>query len=165
VASRPVAIERQFSVVDTAGRRTEVSGVLPERLSSMEDPGPSWRDWVVVLYAPDGSRDLTLLVRNPEPRNGPVRLAAGAFPAQLPRTLRQAKALLPGRGDPATIRTVKEVAGLLNGIREASVVTDYALFGAAAQMRYTEAVATLDADVLVVVPEPDRLVVSEPIYA
>jgi hypothetical protein len=42
---------------------------------------------------------------------------------------------------------VREVAELLNGMREASVVTDYALFGAAAQMRYTEAVATLDADV------------------
>lgn len=60
---------------------------------------------------------------------------------------------------------MKEVAELLNGMREAGVVTDYALFGAAAQMRYTEAVATLDADVLVVVPEPDRLDVLEPIYA
>jgi hypothetical protein len=60
---------------------------------------------------------------------------------------------------------VREVAELLNGMREAGVVTDYALFGAAAQMRYTEAVATLDADILVVVPEPDRLDVLGPVYA
>lgn len=32
-------------------------------------------------------------------------------------------------------------------MREAGIIEDYALFGAAAQMRYTEAVATLDADV------------------
>ena len=79
-------------------------------------------------------------------------------------TLR-AKAALPGPGDPATIRTVKEVAELLNAMRDAGVVEDYALFGAAAQMRYTEAVATLDADVLVATATPDRLDVLEPIYA
>jgi hypothetical protein len=43
-------------------------------------------------------------------------------------------------------------------------VDDYALFGAAAQMRYTEPVATLDADVLVAVPDGDRLDVLAPIY-
>jgi hypothetical protein len=59
---------------------------------------------------------------------------------------------------------VKEVALLLNAMRDSGVVTDYALFGAAAQMRYTEPVATLDADVLVAVPAPDRLDVLEPIY-
>jgi len=69
-------IERQFSVVDAAGRRTEVSGVLPERLFYMEEPGPSWRDWVVVFYVPDESRGLTLLVENPEPRKGQVRVTA-----------------------------------------------------------------------------------------
>jgi hypothetical protein len=42
-------------------------------------------------------------------------------------------------------------------MRTAGVIIDYALFGAAAQMRYTEAVATLDADVLVTVPSPDKL--------
>ena len=56
------------------------------------------------------------------------------------------------------------MAGLLNGMRDAGVISDYALFGAAAQMRYTEAVATLDADVLVAVPSPDRLDVLGPIY-
>ena len=44
------------------------------------------------------------------------------------------------------------------------MISDYALFGAAAQMRYTEAVATLDADVLVVMPPPDRLDVLGSIY-
>ena len=59
---------------------------------------------------------------------------------------------------------VKDVAALLNSMRDAGVIADYALFGAAAQMRYTEAVATLDADVLVAVPVPDRLDVLTPIY-
>lgn len=72
---------------------------------------------------------------------------------------------MSGRGEPATIRTVKEVAELLNGMREGGVVEDYALFGAAAQMRYTEAIATLDADVLIATPTPDRLDVLEPVYA
>jgi len=72
---------------------------------------------------------------------------------------------LPGGGDPATIGDVKEVAELLNGMRASGVVRDYALFGAAAQMRYTEAVATLDADVLVAMSPPAGLAVLEPIYA
>jgi hypothetical protein len=59
---------------------------------------------------------------------------------------------------------VKEVAALLNAMREAGVILDYALFGAAAQMRYTEAVATFDADVLVAVPAPDRLDVLTALY-
>jgi hypothetical protein len=49
------------------------------------------------------------------------------------------------------------VAELLNAMRSAGVIINYALFGAAAQMRYTEAVATLDADVLVAVPSPESL--------
>jgi hypothetical protein len=59
---------------------------------------------------------------------------------------------------------MKRVAELLNAMRAAGVVSDYALFGAAAQMRYTEAVATLDAVMLVKVPEPKRLDVLQPIY-
>jgi hypothetical protein len=51
---------------------------------------------------------------------------------------------------------VKEVGQLLNEMRAAGVIRDYALFGAMAQMRYTEPVATLDADVLVAVPDPER---------
>lgn len=49
-------------------------------------------------------------------------------------------------------------------MRSAGVIMDYALFGAAAQMRYTEAVATLDADVLVAVPSPESLDSLAPIY-
>lgn len=37
------------------------------------------------------------------------------------------------------------------------MIADYAIFGAIAQMRYTEPVATLDADVLVILPEPSRI--------
>jgi len=42
-------------------------------------------------------------------------------------------------------------------MRESGVIQNYALFGAAAQMRYTEPVATLDADVLVAVNPPESL--------
>jgi hypothetical protein len=52
---------------------------------------------------------------------------------------------------------MRDVAILLNAMRDAGVIVDYALFGAVAQMRYTEAVATLDADVLVAIPSPERL--------
>lgn len=49
-------------------------------------------------------------------------------------------------------------------MRAAGVVIDYALFGAVAQMRYTEPVATLDADVLVAVPQSERVDVLAPLY-
>jgi hypothetical protein len=58
-----------------------------------------------------------------------------------------------------------EVARLLNQMVEAEVITDYAVFGAVAQMRYTEAVATLDADVLVKVYEPGGIDALSPLYA
>ena len=47
---------------------------------------------------------------------------------------------------------------------EAGVIRDYALFGATAQMRYTEPVATFDADVLVAPADPMRLDVLSDIY-
>jgi hypothetical protein len=59
---------------------------------------------------------------------------------------------------------MKQVAELLNAMRDAGVIRDYALFGAIAQMRYTEPVATLDADVLLAVPSPEKLDVLKPIY-
>lgn len=59
---------------------------------------------------------------------------------------------------------MKDVAILLNEMVANGVIADYALFGAAAQMRYTEAVATFDADILVAVPSPDRIDVLTPIY-
>jgi hypothetical protein len=59
---------------------------------------------------------------------------------------------------------MEEVAELLNRMVEEGVILDYAVFGAVAQMRYTEAVATFDADVLVAVPKPDAIDVLGPIY-
>jgi hypothetical protein len=59
---------------------------------------------------------------------------------------------------------MKEVAQLLNEMRASGVILDYALFGAAAQMRYTEPVATLDADVLVVLSSPEGLDILTPVY-
>jgi hypothetical protein len=49
---------------------------------------------------------------------------------------------------------VRELAVLLNDMMKAGVISNYALFGATAQIRYTEPVATLDADVLVLLPDP-----------
>ena len=60
---------------------------------------------------------------------------------------------------------MRDVAVLLNELKSSGIVLDYALFGAAAQMRYTEPVATLDAEVLVVVPSPGRLDMLAPVYA
>lgn len=59
---------------------------------------------------------------------------------------------------------MKEVAQLLNEMRVSGVIIDYALFGATAQMRYTEPVATLDADVLIALSSPERLDVLTPVY-
>jgi hypothetical protein len=59
---------------------------------------------------------------------------------------------------------MKLVAQLLNEMKAAGVIADYAIFGAVAQMRYTEPVATLDADVLIAVHAPERLDVLAPIY-
>src|SRR3990172_5657261 len=59
---------------------------------------------------------------------------------------------------------MRELAQLLNDMRSAGVIQNYALFGATAQMRYTEAVATLDADVLVALPSPDRIDALSGIY-
>ncbi len=60
---------------------------------------------------------------------------------------------------------MKVVAQLLNALQSSGLVQGYALFGALAQMRYTEAVATLDAGVLVAVTQPDRLDLLGDIYA
>ena len=71
---------------------------------------------------------------------------------------------VPGWGV-VTAPHMKELAALLNDMVARGVVTDYAVFGAVAQMRYTEAVATQDADVLVALPEPDALDLLSRIYA
>ena len=59
---------------------------------------------------------------------------------------------------------MKEIAHLLNDMLAAGVISDYALFGALAQIRYTEPVATLDADVLVGVPSAARVDLRAPLY-
>ena len=59
---------------------------------------------------------------------------------------------------------MKQVAQPLNDMLACGVIQNYALFGALAQMRYTEAVATLDADVLVAVPSADKMEVFAGIY-
>jgi hypothetical protein len=59
---------------------------------------------------------------------------------------------------------MKELARLLNEMRDMAVIEEYALFGAAAQMRYTEPVATLDADVLVALPAAAGLDILRGIY-
>ncbi|HXI04301.1 MAG TPA: hypothetical protein VNI57_14110 [Candidatus Saccharimonadales bacterium] len=60
---------------------------------------------------------------------------------------------------------MRQIANLLNEMLDAGVITGYALFGAVAQIRYTDPVATLDADVLVEVPSPERTDVLSPIYS
>jgi len=57
------------------------------------------------------------------------------------------------------------LAQLLNEMQQAGVIRAYALFGATAQMRYTEPVATFDADVLVATVDPARLDQLTDIYA
>lgn len=59
---------------------------------------------------------------------------------------------------------MKEVAELLNKLLNEGVITDYAVFGAVAQMRYTEAVSTMDADILIALPDDSGLDLLTPIY-
>lgn len=59
---------------------------------------------------------------------------------------------------------MRELAELLNEMRERGIISNYAIFGAIAQMRYTEPVATLDADVLILLRDATRLELLRPIY-
>lgn len=59
---------------------------------------------------------------------------------------------------------MKRVAQLLAEMKDAGIIRDFALFGAMAQMRYTEPVATMDADVLVLLPGEPGLDALSPIY-
>lgn len=59
---------------------------------------------------------------------------------------------------------MKKVVTLLNSMVADQVIKGYALFDAVAQMRYTEAVATLDADVLVSLPSDGGPDVLSPVY-
>ena len=69
-------LENYVSIADSEDHRTELSGAMQTRLMAMEDPGPNWRDWVIVFHVPDASRELRLLIENPEPREGQARLTA-----------------------------------------------------------------------------------------
>ena len=60
--------------------------------------------------------------------------------------------------------SMRELAELLRDMLAAGVIRDYALFGATAQMRYTEAVFTMDADVLVALPPQGSLDILRPVY-
>ncbi len=61
---------------------------------------------------------------------------------------------------------MKQVALLLEGMKASGVIRDYAVFGAVAQMRYTEPMATLDVDVLTLLAEDSAAVLDplSPIY-
>jgi hypothetical protein len=67
-------LENHASVADADDKRTELTGAMQARLMYMEDPGANWRDWVMVFHVPDASRELKLLIENPEPREGQARL-------------------------------------------------------------------------------------------
>ena len=59
---------------------------------------------------------------------------------------------------------MKQLAELLAAMKSAGIILDYAVFGAVAQMRYTEPVATLDADILVMLPDLAGLAALSPVY-
>jgi len=59
---------------------------------------------------------------------------------------------------------MKAVARLLNDMLSTNIVKDYAVFGSVAQMRYTEAVVTMDAAVLIVTPQQGSIDKLSPIY-
>lgn len=52
----------------------------------------------------------------------------------------------------------------MQAMKHKGIIVDYAVFGAVAQMRYTEPVATLDADILIVLPQNAGLDALRPIY-
>ena len=59
---------------------------------------------------------------------------------------------------------MKKIVKLLNEMCDKGIINTYAVFGAVAQMRYTEAVVTLDLDILVDLPDTDSLAILSPIY-
>jgi hypothetical protein len=59
---------------------------------------------------------------------------------------------------------MEQLAELLQAMKSEGIVLDYAVFGAVAQMRYTEPVATLDVAVLVALPDKTSLAALSPVY-
>ena len=60
---------------------------------------------------------------------------------------------------------MKSVVELLNEMLLDGVISKYAIFGAVAQMRYTEAVVTMDMDILVALPQDAGLDILSGIYS
>jgi hypothetical protein len=63
------------------------------------------------------------------------------------------------------MKPMRQVAQLLNDMLAAGLISNYAVFGAVAQMRYTEAVPTEDADVLVEIPGSRGPDILAPIFS
>lgn len=59
---------------------------------------------------------------------------------------------------------MKNVALLVNDMVKANIIGNYAVFGAVAQMKYTEAVVTLDVDILIDVSDDEGLASLSGIY-
>jgi len=59
---------------------------------------------------------------------------------------------------------MKDVARLFSDMLSANVIADYAVFGSVAQMRYTEAVVTMDAAMLIVTQQHGSIDELSPIY-
>jgi hypothetical protein len=62
------------------------------------------------------------------------------------------------------IALMRDVARLLSDMVSAGIITEYAVFGAVAQMRYSEAVSTMDADILVAIPGRPTIDLLRPVY-
>ncbi len=60
---------------------------------------------------------------------------------------------------------MKLVAEILNQMLADGIISNYAVFGAVAQMRYTEAIVTMDAEILVIMPDQRNLDILGPVYA
>lgn len=58
-----------------------------------------------------------------------------------------------------------EIVRVLNDMMKDGIIKNYAVFGAVAQMRYTEAVVTMDVDILIDLKDhPNSLAVLTPLY-
>jgi hypothetical protein len=60
---------------------------------------------------------------------------------------------------------VKQVVQLIHDMQGAGIIRNYALFGAIAQMRYTQPVITFDVDVLIALESPGRIAALSGVYA
>jgi hypothetical protein len=69
-------LEDRLSVVDSTGARHDPTTAMQSALLFMNDPGDSWRDWIVLFHLPEEGGGWILEVENPEPADGqPDRFA------------------------------------------------------------------------------------------